>query len=461
MALQPLVLALALVGAPAVPSAPVSALVSGPPAGPTLAQEGRQSLEDLLRQAREARKQRLQALGPEVARIVSDLEELKIPTRTTRTASLQRALLELGPAAAPLMTRFLFPGERPTRSEVFRAELMAEVLRDLSSPVITDDLIRRATEGSALERVNALTALTGSPEPRRVTGPIQRLAGDGATIGLSPEEGAAVQAAAFQTLAALGTPEGIEFIRARVSDENPAVAGAALDALRSAPLDVSSAAVLQVLASPAATRLAAALAGFYGANEELLDDLDHSRALGEVAVNPETSSEDRIELFDILRETDAKVGTPVKRKIDDYTNFARSDVRSAALKLLARMKDRSARKELLSELGEPGGDQAFYQIQFSMDRARLLHQIGDYGGAVKDWRQALQLSQSSARNTRNAKEMFIGIAQSLARQKKFREAKQYLEDAPISLRELQALSTRRDFRKMMESRYRDAFHLDD
>jgi tetratricopeptide (TPR) repeat protein len=178
-------------------------------------------------------------------------------------------------------------------------------------------------------------------------------------------------------------------------------------------------------------------------------------------VNPETSSEDRIELFDILRETDAKVGTPVKRKIDDYTNFARSDVRSAALKLLARMKDRSARKELLSELGEPGGDQAFYLIQFSMDRARLLHQIGDYGGAVKDWRQALQLSQSSARNTRNAKEMFIGIAQSLARQKKFREAKQYLEDAPISLRELQALSTQRDFRKMMESRYRDAFHLDD
>ena len=70
-----------------------------------------------------------------------------------------------------------------------------------------------------------------------------------------------------------------------------------------------------------------------------------------------------------------------------------------------------------------------------------------------------RFAKGSSRN-RN-KELFIGIAQTLARQKKYREAKQYLEDAPISLKELQSLSTRRDFRGMMETRYADAFHLDD
>lgn len=430
---------------------------------PLTAQEGRLSLEELLRRSKEPLTRSLDAIRPEVARLVSDLEALRVPTRTSRTASVQRALRELGPAAAPLMVRFLQPatmkGSEPTRGDVFRAELMAEVVRDLASPAVTDLLVRMAREGSALARINALTALSGTPEPRRVTAPLIQLAGGG--VGLSPEEGAAVQAAAFGTLAALGTPEGIEFIRARVSDPNRTVAGAALEALKTAPVEVSAPAVLELMATPAAAPLAGALAGYYGANEELLEELEHARALGGVAVDPATSSEDRIQLFDLLREADAKLVTQVKRKVDDYTNFARSDVRDAALKLLARLKDRGARKELLAALGEPGGEQAFYQVQFSMDRARLLHQIGDYGGAVKDWRSALEMSQNSTRSTRNAKELFIGIAQSLARQKKYREAKQYLEDAPISLKELQALSTRRDFRGMMDSRYKSAFHLDD
>ena len=224
-------------------------------------------------------------------------------------------------------------------------------------------------------------------------------------------------------------------------------------------METSAGVVLQLLSTPAAPGLAPELAAFYDRNSELMDELDHSRALGGVAVDPETSSEARVELFDLLRSTDAKVGTRVKRKIDDYTNFARSDVRTAALMLLARMKDRGARKALLEQIGEPDEQLPYFIVQKATERAQLLHDIGDYSASVKEWRRAIEASKGSSRN-RN-KELFIGIAQTLARQKKYREAKQYLEDAPISLKELQSLSTRRDFRGMMETRYADAFHLDD
>jgi len=420
-------------------------LLTGPAlSAPSLPQDGRQSLEDLLRQAENARAQSLEALRPEVARLVGELDGLKIPTRSSRTVARQRALSELGGAAAPLMLPYLDPGIKPTKGQVFRAELVAEVVADLSSPAVTDELVRMAKEGSPLARLNALTALAGTPEPRRVTRPLQTIAAGGANLGATPELGSSIQEAAFMTLAILGTPEGIEFIKGKVANNDPVVAAAALAGLGAAPVETSAAVVLQLLQTPAAPGLAGELFAYYDSA---------------VAVNPETASEARVDLFDLLRTTDAKVGTPVKRKIDDYTNFARSDVRTAALMLLARMKDRGARKALLEEIGEPTGEQAFFIVQNASDRARLLHEIGDYSASVKEWRRAIDASKGSSRN-RN-KDLFIGIAQTLARQKKYREAKQYLEDAPISLKELQSLSTRRDFRGMMETRYRDAFHLDD
>ncbi len=455
-ATAPSVTALPGLTAPATASPVATARI---PALWILTQEGRQSLEELLKQAEVARARSLEALQPEVARLAGELDGLKIPTRSSRTVARQRALQELGGDAAPLMLPFLEPGTKPRKGSIFRAELMAEVVADLSSAAVTDELLRMAREGTPLARINALTALAGTPEPRRVTRPLQRIAGGGGSIGVPAELGAAVQEAAFLTLALLGTQEGIEFIKGKVSDSDATVAAAALAALSAAPIETSAGVVLQLLSTPAAPGLAMELMAFYDQHSELMDDLDHSRALGGVAVASETSSEARVELFDLLRSTDAKVGTPVKRKIDDYTNFARSDVRTAALMLLARMKDRGARKALLEEIGEPGGEQPFFILQNASDRAQLLHEIGDYGASVKEWRRAIEASKASSRN-RN-KDLFIGIAQTLARQKKYREAKQYLEDAPISLKELQSLSARRDFRGMMETRYRDAFHLDD
>jgi hypothetical protein len=45
--------------------------------------------------------------------------------------------------------------------------------------------------------------------------------------------------------------------------------------------------------------------------------------------------------------------------------------------------------------------------------------------------------------------------------KKFREARSYLSQGPISVAELQALGTDRDFLEMRESRYGDVFQFGD
>ena len=55
-----------------------------------LTQEGRQSLEELLKQAEVARARSLEALQPEVARLAGELDGLKIPTRSSRTVARQR-----------------------------------------------------------------------------------------------------------------------------------------------------------------------------------------------------------------------------------------------------------------------------------------------------------------------------------------------------------------------------------
>ena len=74
------------------------------------------------------------------------------------------------------MIPYLDPGDKPGRGTVFRSELVAEVVADLASPVVTDDLLTMARTGSVIARLNALGALAMSPEPERVVPSIVEIA---------------------------------------------------------------------------------------------------------------------------------------------------------------------------------------------------------------------------------------------------------------------------------------------
>ena len=92
------------------------------------------------------------------------------------------------------------------------------------------------------------------------------------------------------------------------------------------------------------------------------------------------------------------------------------------------------------------------------NRAELNHSIGDWSAAVKDWRSAMKTSKA-LRLRGDERRQQVGIAKSLARMKKYREAAEYLKDSPLTLRELQELGRDRDFRDMLDSKWGQVFRL--
>ena len=128
------------------------------------------------------------------------------------------------------------------------------------------------------------------------------------------------------------------------------------------------------------------------------------------------------------------MSTAAKRKLEkDYGDASSSDLRRAALLLLARNKDRSAKRDLLEPFEEQiaaGGRMVAFAYR---NRAELHHSIGDWSAAVKDWRSAMKTSKA-LRLRGDERRQQVGIAKSLARMKKYREAAEYLGTPPHAAR---------------------------
>ena len=235
----------------------------------------------------------------------------------------------------------------------------------------------------------------------------------------------------------------------------------ALSALASAPaVSAVSGLVLELLQSPSAPAIASTLAGFYESNESLLNDDDHSEALFQVALAERVSPEARVRLFDLFRITDTDFKSSAKRELErTFGDAAHATVRRAALLLLARDGDRGAKRELLAPFDDRL-DSTRNAARVLAERAVLHHEIGDWNDAVKDWRSAMEL-ESESNSFRKLEGAFVGIARSLARQGKFRDAEVYLKKSPLSIGERKKLATDRDFREMAASKYgKSAFRLD-
>ncbi len=417
----------------------------------------RRSLEDLLREAEVERARRAASLLPEVQGIVSEMDALRSRVAGPSSRALQRRLTDLGPGALPLLVPFLEPGKDASRGEVFRGELVAEVLREATPPTVTDAVLELAKVGSPAGRLNALTVLAATPEPARVIENVILIASGKGIVGLPADQAETVRDAGFRALASIATPRAMEFMRTSLLSGDAAVAAAALRALEAAPTATSAPHVLGLLESGAAPGVAQSIVTYYTAHELLLADDAHAKALGSVAAAQETSSTQRVALLDLLRVNDADIGVQVKRRIEEFQDDARMDVRTAVLLLLARQRDRGARRVLMDPLDDEVRN-GRNPIESLSTRAQMHYEIGDWSGAVKDWR-AVMKEMSEERVNRRRKEPYIGLARALARQKKYRDAADYLSSAPISLDELRGLAKQRDFREMLESRYRDTFHL--
>ncbi len=455
-------------GAASAASPVTPSLLYGAPARSTVvacasnqdAAKDRRSLEELLREVMGERSRASVALYPEVARIMGEIDLLKASRSGPLSREKSEELARLGPGALPLMVPYLEPGKDVNRRTIFRSELVGRLLRDTPSAVTTDPLLAVASKGSVQGRLSALSALESTPEPRRVGPVVIEIAAGRLKQGLSRDGAASVQEAAFCTLARLADERSRAFIGESLRSSDESLCAGALTALADAPAETSSAQILALLknldnAKPVAT----ALANYYEQHDDLLSDPEHARALGSIAVHVTTPNEPRVRMFTTLRVTDAKIGTPIKRLVSPFREASRPEVRNSALMLLARLKDRGAKQELLRE-HDNRIKREKNSISAHSDRATIYHSIGDWSASVRDWRVVMtQMADNEL--ARSRKEPYIGIARSLARLKKFREAASYLSQGPISVDELQKLGENRDFVEMRESRYGDVFQFGD
>lgn len=468
-ALIPIALAGAASHALASPPSEPSATPFAPALSAFSQESDRQSLERLLEEIKLKRTQRLQALRPEVIAIIASIDEVKSRGKTATSDSKKRELIALGPDAQPLLIQFLNPGtgETVTPGSRTRARVVAEVMHDVPYRGVTDALLDEVRTGTALSRAGALYALRTTEEPERALAVLIPLIDNlGSRAEDAPGEGPAGGDGdlgergddIYTAIACLDSPAASQFLAKEISGRNADRRRMALEGIRYAPTKSGAPQILLLMASDSAASLAGSIAGYYSANESLLAESDHIDGVTALALSREISNDARRNLFDILRLADSKLSSTHKRRIEKaFSDAADPEVRRGALMLLARNGDRGSKRSIL----DPFQERIERDRNVAMilrERAQVLHDIGDWSGAVKDWRDVMKLQQAG-RNIGSDTIVFVGIAKSLARQRKFREASEYLGSSPLSLDALRALATDRDFREMAESKYADAFHL--
>jgi tetratricopeptide (TPR) repeat protein len=120
---------------------------------------------------------------------------------------------------------------------------------------------------------------------------------------------------------------------------------------------------------------------------------------------------------------------------------------------MARLGDRAAKRDLLKPFDDlvestPKWSQAYAR------RGDIQRRIGEYRDAEKDYNKALALGVAEASSQ---PETYIGLAKCAALQGKFKEAKTWLEKAPINLTQLKAYANDPDFAKLRASKFGDVF----
>ncbi len=410
-----------------------------------------QSLEDLLRAARLKRSQLLEGLRGKVQGIVTELETATPRIQPTVATSLRTQLTDLGPQIAPLLLGALNPGANPSRGARFRATEIVTVLRELQSAAIGNELVASSQRGPDEGRINALRVLANFPAPDRVMAGVRQTHGS-ATGG--------VRTAALITRLQLGdsNPDQLlaEALLASPDPSDPERTSRLLTSLAGVQCAAIAPSVAKFLASESAPHQAAVLVTFYRVRNDLLSDQDHLLGIIELASHADTARESAVGLLESLADFDIKLKGEAKRRLSDLQDSTMLDLRESALILLARSKDKNARRVLTKDYDNRIKSNRTSSVAHA-ERGEIFYRIGEYQSSIKDFKNAISLQRGLA----NKGEAHIGIARCYARLKRYSDAAEYLGLAPVSMTTLRQLASDPAFARMLETKYRDAFHLPD
>lgn len=420
-------------------------LPSGPPAS---ADDDRPSLEQLLEALRAERERMFEARRAEIEAAILRFEEHSNQSRTSLAAVTRKTLIEFGSEFAPLMVPFLEPGAEARKAQLFRGEQVSLVLVELASPAIEEPLMNLARSGSSHGRRNAVLALGALADQPRVAALLRELYSNGS---------GPVRAAALAGLARAGGGTSDALFAQALRDSDKDIVRTALESLAQAGNRELAPRVLEfVLEGDADEHLEAILDYYFAAPELITKGTEHIVALAGLTRQRGLSTREKIVLLDRLRHFDFKVGRQLREALEPLESSPSEDLRDASLILLASKGDKGARRSLLKRADEYVRANASWPQAYNA-RAEVYYKIGDYDGALKDYKKARKLQ-----GTRNVDlSADLGMARCYALKGRFKDAADVLNRAPISLRDLKALASDPDFSEMVEDEdYRRVFRLD-
>jgi len=353
----------------------------------------------------------------------------------------------LGSEAAPLLVGYLEPGIDPPEATAFRTRQVVQVLRELASPAITEELLRRIGVGTIEGRLNALAILETSTDQDRVA-PI--------VCDLYKVSAGRLRTGAMLTLARIGGPLAKEALSAALDDEDPGVVDLALRALGQVSSNEVTARVLELAESESGAAHIQGIGAFFLSQPDIFEDQEHVITLMNLLARPSAPRDDTVKVLRSLVELDLSFRSKVRKAMTALVEHPNNEVQVATFILLARAGDKGARRDLLRPYNEAIANRRAYDNAYT-ERGDIWYLIGEYSEAIKDYKFAIKLMSARTKE----EEPFLGLARCYAQMKKYKDAKIQLDLAPVSIARLQQLSKDPAFAGMLESKYRSAFHLPD
>lgn len=414
----------------------------------TSAGDTRESLQEYLLRLRQQRDQILGAMQGQIEGLIEDLEGHATARDIEGMDAARAKLVQLGPEAAPLLVTKLDPGTSPTDPQRLRAGAIALVLADVQARSITTKLLEIAQGGTTEGRQNAIRVLATSPEPERAAPTL---------VGIYRAGPPELRGPALAALARLGGPAAKPALEEALGDARPEVVRAALDALAQAKSGALAGRILRIAATPGdAFRVLDPLLGWYRAVPEAADAA-HVAALVKLAADPSAPAAERARVLEVLPRFADKFDSDVKKSLRSIAESPAREMREGALVVLVLANDKNARRDLLGEFDERIARNEGYAAAYE-ERGNVYYRIGDYREAINDYKQAIKLSANDMRARQDT--AYVGLAKSLARQGKTKEAAQTLEKAPLTRQQLADLKNEPAFAKLLENaKYREIFEL--
>jgi tetratricopeptide (TPR) repeat protein len=408
-------------------------------------QVGRQAIEDLLERARAARAESQKRLAGDVDALAKEIEAGPAPRELA--AKIER-LVALGEEATPLLVRQIDPGSPGTDKERLRALQFATALSRMDTTAVTSELLEVLRGGTPDGRRNALRALATTREVARVRPEIEAVfrAADGTT-----------KQAALRALLAFGGPENDALLTQLLGSGDDSLIGMALDGLADQRAAGALDAVRKLLNQPgSAPRHAQALLKYFHAVRESADASD-ALSFVRLAQSGSLQLSTRVALVDGIAQLSPSLNLEFKKAMEPLVTSSDRQLKESAQVLLARLGDKSTRKELLKDYDELVSKNERWADAY-VRRGDMYARLGDDDEAIRDYRQSLSVGKDDP--TLPQDEVSEKLARCYVRKGKLKDAADLLNRAPISLKRLGELAEDPEFAPLRNSKFaKDAFGL--